>query len=486
MTDRQLRLRLGIFAVLALVLLATLVVLFGSMPRFFERTNPYIIRFKDTPNLRAGAPVRRSGVRVGEVKDITFDEQGRVLVHVQVDKTYTVRENEEPTLIVSLIGNDASIDFVPKENDDNRTPIPPGSTIDGENPVSINKLIARASDVVPTTRETLDDIRQSMKKLSELTPVARETLEEYRKLGKSANELYPTVKDATEEYRKLAKNANDSFPAVRDALEEYRKLGHTANEQLPDLAKSLKGSSDDFGAAARESRKLVENVNVLLQTNQDKLVKAVDNLNVALERMAQLLSDTNVKNVTTLIQNAREGSDRFPSIMRNVLDITEQGQLIAKNTKDASVYFPSIAKNADDTLKRLQVTLERADATMTDLQKIMQPVGERGPAITKNLDESVEKLNRTMTDVRELMRVIGESDGTVKRLLTNPSVYNNLDQTSCMIAQMMPRLDRILKDLETFADKLARHPELIGGGGIVRPSNGLKDSEPVNPHAPSH
>ena len=30
-------------------------------------------------------------------------------------------------------------------------------------------------------------------------------------------------------------------------------------------------------------------------------------------------------------------------------------------------------------------------------------------------------------------------------------------------------------DFETFADKLARHPEALGIGGVVRPGTGLKD-----------
>jgi hypothetical protein len=44
-----------------------------------------------------------------------------------------------------------------------------------------------------------------------------------------------------------------------------------------------------------------------------------------------------------------------------------------------------------------------------------------------------------------------------------------------MLVRIMPRLDRIMKDFETFADKLARHPEAIGLGGVVRPGSGLKD-----------
>ncbi len=39
-----------------------------------------------------------------------------------------------------------------------------------------------------------------------------------------------------------------------------------------------------------------------------------------------------------------------------------------------------------------------------------------------------------------------------------------------MMARIMPRLDRALRDLEVFAGKLARHPELIGLGGAVTES----------------
>jgi hypothetical protein len=39
----------------------------------------------------------------------------------------------------------------------------------------------------------------------------------------------------------------------------------------------------------------------------------------------------------------------------------------------------------------------------------------------------------------------------------------------------MGRAEKITRDLEVFADKIARRPELIGVGGAFRPSSGLKD-----------
>jgi phospholipid/cholesterol/gamma-HCH transport system substrate-binding protein len=434
MTNRQLRWSLGIFTVIALTLLAILILLFGSLPTLFKRTNSYTVRFTDAPGLRPGSPVRRSGVRIGEVTDITLREKdGEVYVYagIKVEQSYTVRHSELPTLVVTILGTDASVDFFPKPAPPpgqqlDSTPYPPGSEIEGYTPVTVSALLSRASEVVPTTQETLNDMRKSIKRLEETVPLMEQTMREYRDLGRSLN---------------------------RD---------------FPDLAKSVRGTSEDVGATAREYRRLGENLNVLLLGNQDKIIKALDNLNLVLERVTQALSDANIKNVTEIIKNLRDASTQAPAIV--------------KNTREASDHLPSMATNLDELLKearqmvpQVQRTLTRAESALADLQKTSQLFGERGPTIAKNLDESLDKLNRVMTDVRELMRVIGQSDGTLNRILKDPSLYNNLDQATCAIAKMLPRLDRILKDLETFADKLARHPELIGAGGAIKGSDGLKD-----------
>ena len=56
----------------------------------------------------------------------------------------------------------------------------------------------------------------------------------------------------------------------------------------------------------------------------------------------------------------------------------------------------------------------------------------------------------------------------------DPELYNNLNDAACMLTRLMPRVDRILRDVEVFADKIARHPESLGVGGAINPSSGLK------------
>src|SRR6516225_8451665 len=108
MTDRQRRWGLGIFTLVTLVLLGALIWLFGSLPALYKPSNRYTVTFEDAPGLKAGAPVRRSGVRVGEVDDIVLNDQdGTVEVKLRIDRTFTVRDSDEPTLFVNLLSNDA-------------------------------------------------------------------------------------------------------------------------------------------------------------------------------------------------------------------------------------------------------------------------------------------------------------------------------------------------------------------------------------------
>ena len=132
-------------------------------------------------------------------------------------------------------------------------------------------------------------------------------------------------------------------------------------------------------------------------------------------------------------------------------------------------------KEGRNALDRFNATLIRLDDVTQNLQKITKPLADRSDAVSRNLDESLARLNRTLADVDQLIQAVGQSDGTLNKLLTDPSLYNHLDDVACQAAKAAPQLNLILKDVETFTDKLARHPELIGIGGAVRPSSGLKD-----------
>src|SRR5206468_1832517 len=79
----------------------------------FSPRNPYTIVFDDAPGVAPGTPVRRSGVKIGEVASVDLDdESGKVRVKILVERRYTIRSNEQPVISQDLLSRDTNIDFV--------------------------------------------------------------------------------------------------------------------------------------------------------------------------------------------------------------------------------------------------------------------------------------------------------------------------------------------------------------------------------------
>jgi phospholipid/cholesterol/gamma-HCH transport system substrate-binding protein len=448
MNQRWMRIGIGVFVALALLLLATLILLFNSLPRLFTATTIYTVRFTDdVSGLASGAPVRLSGVKVGTVGDIALDDlTGEVHVHLMLDKPHVVRRNEQVTLVANLLGNDAAIDLVivppPEGKAPDVSPVPTDVVLNGVRAGNVSSLISRASEVVPTTQDTLNDIRKSMQRIEKMTPLVEDTFREYRDLGRSLNNSVPDLRRTNDDVDKLAKSVD--------------KLAQSANDAVP----SLRSDADDLAATARAWQKVGERADLLIQQNQEKITQAIDRFNEMLGRAASLLSDENIRNVTVTLRNTSKASESFPSIAQNTDEFMKEGR---------------------NTLPRFNSTMTRLDDLTQNVQKITKPFADRSDTTSRNLDESLAKLNRTLTDLNQMIQTAGQSDGTLNKLLTDPSLYNNLDAVACQAAKAAPLISLILKDVETFTDKLARHPESIGLGGLVRPGSGLKDAPTPSP-----
>ena len=428
MNDQALRFRFGIFVLASFILLAVLTILFGGFPSYFKRTDNYTIVFATAQGVAPGTPVRRSGVRVGEVRSVKLNnDTGEVEVDIRVDSNITLPRGEKPTLMQSLLGGDAAIAFLPpidaKEVDP--TPIPPGTRLKGVTPPDAGSVMQQASDLVTPAKEALNEIRKVAAAINKMGPLLEETVKDFREIGKMTRQAGPEVQKAAEEIRALAKSTRESIPEI-------------------------KKTNDEIQIAVRTWGKVGERVDVLIKTNEDKIVKSIDKIEDTLKRVNDVFNDENQRNV------------------RDTL----------RNVKNATGQFDDLIKDSRVTMKQVNESLKRADEAIAGLQKTFKPLGEKGPAILKNLDETTDNLNKTLKDVRELMQLAARAEGTVSKLVFDPSLYNNINDSATMVTKILPRLDRVLRDVEIFADKLARHPELIGIGGVVRPSSGMKETPP--------
>jgi phospholipid/cholesterol/gamma-HCH transport system substrate-binding protein len=421
MNERQLRVRVGLFVLAGLVLLAAVSVLFTGLFSAFKAYDDYRVVFNTAPGIGPGTPVRRSGVRIGQVKGVTLDEEtGQVHVVLQIEKGHVLRHSDEATQARSLIGGDPTIDIVtarPNGRPPDPTPVLPGQEIAAAPGTDVRDLLTQTQELLPTTQEALNDIRKTLQRFERLTPQVEETMKEYRELAKAAREAIP----------------------------------------------DLRRTNDEAQVTARTWGRLGERLDVLVQTNQDKVIQALDNLNDTVRRVAAVFTEENQRNLAATLKNARAG--------------TENLEGISKNTE-------AFLKDSRQTLERFNQSLTRTDDVLTNLQQSTRPIAERSVNITRNLDETADKLNRLLGEFTAPTRPGGQPDGSLRRFLNDPSLYTNLNDAACMLVRILPRVDRMLRDLEVFADKLARHPESIGLGGAIRPSAGLKESPTSGVHLP--
>jgi phospholipid/cholesterol/gamma-HCH transport system substrate-binding protein len=438
MNEQAMKFRFGIFVLASLILLAVLIMLFGGVPRYFTPTDTYTVVVDNALGVTPGTPVRRSGVKIGEVRAVELDNvTGKVTLSLQVERGFTIRRGDRPTVVRGLLGGDTSIDFIPPEDQKQAdlTPVPPGSTIPGFSQADAGDLIQKSGDLLPPAKEALNDMARVLQKIDKMTPLLEDTLKEFREVARATNRLVP----------ELEKTNN-----------ELRELTVTTRKTVPELQKT----NDEFQLTARVWTKLGERLDVLLATNEAKLNKTVDQLEEATRRFNSVLSDENQKNFNATLKNTRTASEKFDSIAMNTDEMIKEARVTIKNLNEAVL---------------------KADDAFGNLQKFTKPFYDRSPVILKNLDESTATLNKVLNDFRDLTRDIARSEGTLQKLVSDPSLYNHLNDSAAMVTKILPRLDRILCDVEIFADKLARHPELIGIGGVVRPGSGLKEAPSVLP-----
>ncbi|MBV9124166.1 MAG: MCE family protein [Planctomycetes bacterium] len=486
MNEQAMRFRVGVFVLAMLILLGVLVVLFGRLPtNLLHPQHEYTLVLTNAEGVAPGTPVVRAGVRIGEVRSLKLDEKnGKVLITIAINPDHPLYTDDDLVLTHGLLGGDTAIEVVERKNEEAQAPtmpaeeqeadpppadqnpppphqpLPPGSTITGRDQAEMRRLINQASRLIPPTEETLDQIRKSLERFDAMAPNMERAIEEYRRLAQSTREMIPELRRTNDEIRELAKASRETIPSLQRAGDEVGSLAKSSRELLPDLRRT----NDEIQVTARNWGKLGERIDVLLQTNQDKLIKTLDNLNDTVVRIGNVFSDENQRNLNATLKNVRASSESLNSM-----------------TKDAD----DLVKDSRETVHRVNGAVAHADDVLANLQQATKPLAERSGSVIKNLDESTSKLNLLLDDFRGLFRGFGQGDGTLQRFLNDPSLYNNLNEAACLVVKTMPRADRILHDVEVFADKIARHPESLGVGGAIRPSSGLKEA-PTAPYYPDH
>lgn len=142
----------------ALVLAAVVVFVLGTMwlggKSFRAGAGLVEVEFADVGNLKRGNPVKVSGVTLGSVEDIRFEDVGKVVVGLSLDpRIQPKRDASAEMASIGLVG-DLVINFHPGVSEE---PLPAGQRIVG---LPERGLMAMGADLGDQARTTMEALQQ--------------------------------------------------------------------------------------------------------------------------------------------------------------------------------------------------------------------------------------------------------------------------------------------------------------------------------------
>ena len=259
MNERVMQFRIGMFVIGAGLVLMMLLVWFGESPALFQEHHFVTVLYDEAPGVAIGIPVRKSGIRVGEVAKIEFDRRPNkgdgVLVTLALDPTYRINAGVIPRLSRALIG-DVAIDLVPGRVPNlallvtSKTPLEAmreDRIIRGEvapDPTLALEAVTKAFDRADATMSSLDQAAQSVKALSVKAQNLDDFIATWSDTGKKLSSLAQRVDQITADNEGELKPTLASF---RSAADRFNATFDAATQKdLKDTAHSLARGSAQF------------------------------------------------------------------------------------------------------------------------------------------------------------------------------------------------------------------------------------------------
>ncbi len=180
----------GIMVIACLAILLLLVIKSGD---FELNKEGYEIKavFNHIGGLRENAPIRLCGMDIGQVKDIQIYYDGgetRITITLWLDSDAKIRKDSKIYITtlglmgekyIEITGGSKGMEFVK-----------PGETVEGKDPMQMERLVAKGEEVAENINMTLGDLRQTLKHANDVV-----TKEEINKIIDNLEETSENFKE---------------------------------------------------------------------------------------------------------------------------------------------------------------------------------------------------------------------------------------------------------------------------------------------------
>ena len=450
MDERVVQFRVGVMVLATIIITGILIVLLNR-PSFGTGTYTIYVRFPSAPGVAENTPVRRSGILIGRVSKVEFDDNYNVIATLRINGDHTIFESDQIRITRSLLG-DAELEVVRQTSTQ-----PLGMPHEAARPELPPSSPAEAKPLDPADRQGGPPRSEAMVRrrkrfvLTVLRPTSHQPAPYVLAvLQPGGAQSQPPIRDAQPPLAQQAPAQPRQQPSpdvpVQPGATIQGRVTTTPLESFEDLR-------DDFQAAAKA-----------LSSAGNEVGELSRNLNGIFER--------NEKQIDSIITQTDRALSSFQRALDNVNEIMGDAEL-RENVKQALRDLPKMLQETQRAISGIEGAMRLVESNLRNLEGLTEPLGQRGEAIVGNIDSGIARLNEILGQAEQFSRRLNSREGTLGQLMYNPDIYNELNAAAANVNELTKRLRPIVEDVRIFTDKIARRPGIILRDA-VKPGSGTK------------
>lgn len=224
--------------------------------------------------------------------------------------------------------------------------------------------------------------------------------------------------------------------------------------QVAETLVSIKQASDTVSGAGSDIAELTSTIQEALDDEQSDFKQFMQNT-----RNLSAKAEVAIDNFNTLMVNVNEFAgdpemrDSIRESFRRMPELLDEINNTVVDTRETINGFRDVGSTAEQNL--------------ANLMDFTQALGDQGPVLLENVNNNLAKVEALMTDLTSFTQGISSSKGTVGKLLNDPELYNNLNDTVRNIHTISLQLQPLMNDVRFAVDGIARDPGQLGLRGAL-------------------
>jgi phospholipid/cholesterol/gamma-HCH transport system substrate-binding protein len=306
------RLRVGIMAMVALMIMGILVYLLSGSTGIFKSKSEIYVYMNDSADTAAGAPVRLNGILVGQVKSVSLsgsDQPGRVVkITLEIDERY-MKQIPEDSQAQMAQPNILGTRYINIKKGQSKVPIKPGGELHSENAAELEDLfqqgdttLAAMQDILKKADAIIDSIQNGQGTIGKLL-VDNTLYDKFLSITTEAQKLIATVNSDQGSLGKLIRDPA-LYEDIRGSVDRINKMMDNIDQGQGTVGQLIKNPAlyNNADAAIADLRKSIGDLNQILadlnagKGTAGKLLKSDElsnKLNSTIARMDTMLDGIN-------------------------------------------------------------------------------------------------------------------------------------------------------------------------------------------------